>query len=437
MCDTFIALPNATEDGSVIFAKNSDREANEAQIIEYHPPKAYALNLKVKCTYIEIPQVKKTKGIIISRPFWMWGAEMGVNEQGVVIGNEAVFTKLKVTKSGVLTGMDLLRLALERSSTAKEAKGIIINLLKKYGQGGICGYEDKGMFYHNSFIIADKEEAWILETAGEYWVTKKVKEFYAISNGLTIGSDYDEIHPDAINYAQKRKWFKGQFNFAMAFSDFLYTTFSACKTRKGRADKILENSLKKINIQSVIAHLRDHNSDDFNPGKALLGNTICAHAGNSITRNASQTTGSMIVHLTKEKPIIWVTATSAPCISMFKPIWFNDKVIPNLGKNIGSIYNEKIFWWKHELLHREVIKDYEKRIEIIKNERDEVENKFLDLVYAEDKKGIEISKNAFEEHDDLIKRWIKGIRKSKIKISPNIIYKYYWKNLNKKVKIPK
>jgi len=33
MCDTFIALPKVTEDRSVIFAKNSDREANEAQVV--------------------------------------------------------------------------------------------------------------------------------------------------------------------------------------------------------------------------------------------------------------------------------------------------------------------------------------------------------------------------------------------------------------------
>jgi len=32
MCDTFIALSNSTKDGSVIFAKNSDREANEPHI---------------------------------------------------------------------------------------------------------------------------------------------------------------------------------------------------------------------------------------------------------------------------------------------------------------------------------------------------------------------------------------------------------------------
>ncbi len=435
MCDTFIALPKATQDGSIIFAKNSDREANEAQIVEYHPSRKYLSNSEVKCTYIEIPQVAKTYDIIISRPFWMWGAEMGLNKNGVVIGNEAVFTKLKVEKEGVLTGMDLLRLALERSVSANDAKEIIIDLLKKYGQGGVCGFEDKGMFYHNSFIIADKNEAWVLETAGKFWVTKKVKDYYAISNGLTIGSDYDEIHPEAIAFAQKRKYIKGEFNFATTFSDFLYTTFSACKSRRNRADEILKRSYHKINVRSSIAHLRDHNSDDFNPSKPLLGNTICAHAGNSITRNASQTTGSMIVHLTKENINVWITATSAPCISMFKPIWFAGKVIPDLGEEPGAIFNKQTFWWKHELLHREVLKDYHNREENLRNERDKVENELIDLVYSDSQNGFEISKNSFKRHSQLIEKWFEEVRKIETNNHSMMIYKNYWKKLNRKANI--
>jgi hypothetical protein len=41
----------------------------------------------------------------------MWGAEMGANEKGVCIGNEAVWTKLNSEDDLVerLLGMDLLR----------------------------------------------------------------------------------------------------------------------------------------------------------------------------------------------------------------------------------------------------------------------------------------------------------------------------------------
>jgi len=35
MCDTFVALPSAAGGSGVIFGKNSDREPNEAQALEF------------------------------------------------------------------------------------------------------------------------------------------------------------------------------------------------------------------------------------------------------------------------------------------------------------------------------------------------------------------------------------------------------------------
>jgi hypothetical protein len=67
---------------------------------------------------------------------------MGCNEFGLNIGNEAVFTKEKHGKDS-LTGMDMVRLALERCETAEEPLNMIIELLQSYGQGGNCGYEKK------------------------------------------------------------------------------------------------------------------------------------------------------------------------------------------------------------------------------------------------------------------------------------------------------
>ena len=33
-----------------------------------------------QCTYIEVEQAPATLGVILSKPSWMWGAEMGANE---------------------------------------------------------------------------------------------------------------------------------------------------------------------------------------------------------------------------------------------------------------------------------------------------------------------------------------------------------------------
>src|SRR6056297_709536 len=134
MCDTMVLV----EPGRVLFAKASDRDPNEAQLLAWHPAATHPAGTTVRCTHLDIPQVPRTHAVLLSRPFWMWGAEMGANEHGVTIGNEAVFTREPYAQVG-LTGMDLLRLALERATTAQEALDVIVGLLDEHGQGGGCG----------------------------------------------------------------------------------------------------------------------------------------------------------------------------------------------------------------------------------------------------------------------------------------------------------
>ena len=51
MCDTLVSR---TDDG-ILFAKNSDRDPNEAQVLRWHPAAEHEPGTEVGCTWISIP----------------------------------------------------------------------------------------------------------------------------------------------------------------------------------------------------------------------------------------------------------------------------------------------------------------------------------------------------------------------------------------------
>ncbi len=371
MCDTLVAVPAMTRNGEMMLAKNSDREPNEAQNVTFVPAKDYPAGSAVRCTYIEIPQVRHTFAALLSRPFWMFGAEMGVNERGVAIGNEAVFTKEEYARTG-LTGMDMIRLALERAATAWEAVSVITGLIGAYGQGGNGGYRAR-LYYHNSFIIADPSDAYILETAGEYWAVRQVHDLASISNRLSIGDEYDHASPGVEEYATARGYTRQgeSFHFADAFSDRLYTFFGKGAVRSACSYSLLESKKGELTSADLMAFLRDHNGPDpYRPGKKPM-ERLCLHAGGLVS---SQTTGSMVALLRKKKPpLVYFTGTSAPCVSIFKPhLVVNDAAmfgafprattlpdgsIDLYGSAAGE-YDADSLWWTGEEIHRRVLMNY-------------------------------------------------------------------------------
>ena len=437
MCDTFVVLPSATRDGSMIFGKNSDREVSELQLLEHHPADRHDPGGRVKCTYIDIPQVEKTHATLISRPFWMSGAEMGANDKGVVVGNEAVWTKMTMKKEGGLTGMDLLRLALERCSSARGALEMITGLMANYGQGGNGGYSNKGFYNHNSYLIADPAEAWVLETAGHLWAARKINNYYAISNSLTIGSDFDLMHDDLIDTALEKSWVKKQadFHFANCYSDKFYTTLSASRTRRNRARAMLRKNA--YSVADAFAHLRDHGSRNYRPDRHFLMNHVCAHAGASPARQASQATGSLIAHLTPEQDTFWVTATSSPCTSVFKPVWFGENPLPSTFSGEGTAhFDPDIFWWHHEALHRHMLKDFQHRHALIRQEFDVLENRWLEESrQVSDEEKSALTAKAFNLERERADALIARMETEKIHVKPRFLYRKYWNKQNKLVGI--
>ncbi len=431
MCDTFVALPSTTADGALIFGKNSDREPNEAQVLEYHPAADHPPGAKVRCTYIEIPQPSATNGILLSRPFWMWGAEMGANQHGVVIGNEAVWSRMPLNRGAALTGMDLLRLALERAASAQQALEVMVQLLADHDQGGLCGYEDKKAAYHNSYIIADPGEAWVLETAGPLWAALKVRDVYAISNGLTIGEQIDEQHPDLIETARRNGWLKrGEtFHFAHCYADWFYHTFTACRKRRGLTLGRLGEQPGRFNLRAAMALLRDHGTKDYRPDRHLLVDRLCAHAANPVSRHATQSTGSLIAHLAPGRHTYWATGTSAPCTGVFKPLWLEGLVLPSLGEPTGEFDRESL-WWRHERLHRAVLLDFSARLAAFRDDRDRLEKQFMrQATEATDPWGR--TQSAFARADSAREGWLARVRDIALRRRPPAHYRLYWRRQNR------
>ena len=134
-CDTMVAIPDATTDGRMIFAKNSDRPAIECQPLVQHERRTHPTGEVTKCQFVQLPQTATTYRHVGSRPYWCWGYEHGFNEHQVVIGNEGLGSKNEEFDSPKLIGMELIRLGLERAKTAAEAVEVMTALITKYGQG--------------------------------------------------------------------------------------------------------------------------------------------------------------------------------------------------------------------------------------------------------------------------------------------------------------
>jgi secernin len=420
-CDTFVVHGSGA--GASILGKNSDRPAREAQPLHRVPRGRGGGPLQL--AYVSIDDAPETLAHLGSSPYWCWGHEMGLNEAGLAIGNEALFTRGVATAAqserdgrgqapGIL-GMELVRIALERAHSASEAVSLMGDLIERYGQwgAGTVSADRAASAYDNSYLLADCAASWVLETSGRRWVAREVTEpSYAISNEATVRTDWDRGSSDLVAYACAQGWTseKDRFDFAEAYSD-PNVPLQVSHIRLQRSRELIAQALDErgsVTFADARRVLSDHYEDTFlggpkfNPARPDF-HTLCMHAHPS-GFTWGNTAASMIAVLPKAgTPYIW-WAPATPCTSVYVPVAVDGPALPDglsqAGTQDGRGLNPECaepdtptqtsYWWAFQTLLESVAGDpqgtaYHKRHPVVRRRLDPLQQRWLREVDALEK----------------------------------------------------
>jgi secernin len=386
VCDTWVAMRDATLTHQVILGKNSDRPIFDCQPLLLQPRRPWPAGSTVQLEYVELPQVERTYATLGSSPYWCWGYEEGINEHGVAIGNEAIFSRpLRQAAEAYgegrgpdlgLTGMDLVRLALERSRTAGQAVEQMGAWIEKYGQfgSGVPTRDHAKGGYDNAFIVADADEAWVLEGVGRRWLARQITEGYAsISNQPAIRTEWDMGSGDVVDHAIEKGWWppdlRDRFDFARAYVDERVPRH-ASHMRAMRTRQLLAEQAGRITPRWMMRIARDHYEGSFLGGPYFDAadpdfHSICMHVSPSGFTWGS-TASSCIAVLPGSPdalPVFWWTP-GPPCNGCYVPFVVHGRELPatvsragTFGKRVvpppqveADTFAPESYWWQFRRL---------------------------------------------------------------------------------------
>ncbi|MBP5488949.1 MAG: C69 family dipeptidase [Bacteroidales bacterium] len=170
-----------------------------------------------------------------------------MNEHQLIIGETTWGGREEqINKDGLMDYGSLMYIALERAKSAREAIKIIADLANTYG------YCSEG----ETFSIADKDEAWIMDLVGKgsekgiVWVARRVPDGYICAHANQARITRFPLHDsgncqyseDVISFARANGWFNGtdeEFSFRDAYNPLDFGGARGCESRVWSAFNIL------------------------------------------------------------------------------------------------------------------------------------------------------------------------------------------------------
>ena len=363
--------------GGVLFGKNSDRERNEAQTVEFFAGAHHGDGERVEMHVYRHPTGSPDiRGAAVPAVLDL-GRRNGRQRTWRVVGNEAVHARIAPQQEPALLGMDLLRLALERSATAAQAVDVITDLLEQFGQGGSCGHLTP-RYYHNSFIIADPREAYVLETVGRMWAVERATA--SVRFPMPTASAEAQCERARVDRTcAEARLVPGRCGPRCG---------SLVQRHEAGRDQPWPRPLHAFNCIAaslcqpaacgdVMAILRDHGARR-NPTPTGIRRTQRT-ARSACTRQTAIGEGRRSArwypNCRADRIVHWVTATAAPCTSIFKPV-LPGMALPAHGPRPTDRFDPSTLWWRHEQLHRAMLEEFPIHLAAIRAERDALEVAF-------------------------------------------------------------
>ena len=282
-CTNVIISRGASTDGSVLVSYAADshtiygelyykpakdwRKGSQIQIFDWDTQRPLAQIPQMAHTYQTVGNMNEFQ-LIITETTWGGRPELEDKTGGIDYGS-------------------LIYITLQRAKTAREAIDVIVKLANEYG------YASEG----ETFSIADKNEAWIMELIGKgmdlrngknvdkgiVWVARRVPDgaICAPANQARIGKFplYDRENclyaPDVISFARRKGYFSGEdqdFSFKKAYAPLDFGTVRGCDARVWSAFNILTDGWFSFYDENGDAVTRDAYSYlDYVMGRDLEG----------------------------------------------------------------------------------------------------------------------------------------------------------------------